>query len=770
MGPAEREVLKKKILAMWQKRYLDVPAGKLKSAISYFAVPKGEVDGIVQDWRVVFHAGANGLNDCVWAPSFWLPTVESLLRIVDETSFMEDRDVGEMFLNYELHPAVRKFAGVDVRPLEFTEAECPNRWLCWTKNLMGFRSSPYNSVKMYLVAEEVIRGGRLDSDNPFRWHHVEMNLPGSESYSPSRAWVTKRRVEGSLASDMVVFVDDKRLAGSGQQEIKEAGHRCSTREAYLGIQDALRKWRSAGGTRNPGAWAGAVVHVDPSQGVLVLTSQEKWDKMKKICRHWLDQLLRGESALDHKQLQSDRGFMVHVTQAYPMMKPYLKGFHLSLETWRGGRDEEGWKLSPRPRFGEDGDVPDRDVVEMEMDEGDIAVESTAGPASGITMAVPRFQSDLEAILFLAESNTPRVRVVRSTKIVTAFYGFGDASSDGFGATIERRSGVVGRYGLWAADTSDRSSNFRELLNLVETIEEEAATGSLANTEIWLFTDNSTTEGCFHKGSSSSQLLHELILRLHKVEMEHGFVLFLVHVAGKRMIAQGTDGLSRGLLLEGVLSGKDMLSYIDLAKTALERQPALVDYVQSWTDAYVHVLSPEDWFEKGHGIRGGGPNKDGVWMPLHANNGMHYLWAPPPVVADVALEQALKAIHKRKDAVHIFVIPRLFSPRWMRLFYKMADFVFKLPLTSPLWSAEMYEPLFFGNSLPYCRYAPWSLRGTPLLVDMERELRQVLTAGKDDGRGILRELLRTPSRLASVPEHVARGVLRMPGNRSLPNVS
>lgn len=175
------------------------------------------------------------------------------------------------------------------------------------------------------------------------------------------------------------------------------------------------------------------------------------------------------------------------------------------------------------------------------------------------MAVPWFQSDLEAILLLAESDTPRMRVVRNTKIVNAFYGFGDASSDGFGATIERKSGVVGRYGLWAADTSDQSSNFRELLNLVETIEEEGAVGNLANTEIWLFTDNATAESCFHKGSSSSQLLHGLILRLRKAELDHRLVLYLVHVAGKRMIAQGTDGLSRGLLLEGVLSGQDMLT-------------------------------------------------------------------------------------------------------------------------------------------------------------------------------------------------------------------
>ena len=48
--------------------------------------------------------------------------------------------------------------------------------------------------------------------------------------------------------------------------------------------------------------------------------------------------------LEFKRLRSDRGFLVYVTQVYPAMKPYLKGFHLSLESWRGGCDEEGWKI------------------------------------------------------------------------------------------------------------------------------------------------------------------------------------------------------------------------------------------------------------------------------------------------------------------------------------------------------------------------------------------------------------------------------------------
>ena len=33
---------------------------------------------------------------------------------------------------------------------------------------------------------------------------------------------------------------------------------------------------------------------------------------------------------------------------------------------------------------------------------------------------------------------------------------------------------------------------------------------------------------------------------------------VIHVAGMRIIAQGTDGLYRGLMTEAVISGEDML--------------------------------------------------------------------------------------------------------------------------------------------------------------------------------------------------------------------
>ncbi len=136
---------------MIKKAYIAPPETRLRSLIKYFAVPKG-----LGDWRVVYHAGANGLNDCVWTPSFHLPTVDALLRIVDHTSVMEDRDVGEMFLNFELHQNTRRFVGIDVRPLTLDPTTATHNWLGWTKNLMGFQSSPYNSVKIYRICDEII--------------------------------------------------------------------------------------------------------------------------------------------------------------------------------------------------------------------------------------------------------------------------------------------------------------------------------------------------------------------------------------------------------------------------------------------------------------------------------------------------------------------------------------------------------------------------------------------------------------------------------------
>ena len=71
-------------------------------------------------------------------------------------------------------------------------------------------------------------------------------------------------------------------------------------------------------------------------------------------------------------------------------------------------------------------------------------------------------------------------------------------------------------------------------------------------------------------------------------------------------------------MEGVMSGKDMLSFLDLGKTTISRHPPLLNWVRSWTRApNLEPLTPKGWFEEGHGISGGFRDSSQVWIPTHA---------------------------------------------------------------------------------------------------------------------------------------------------------
>jgi len=153
-----RAKTKEKISKVLKRRYLLPSDSLVKSYIKYFAVPKGD-----DDIRMVYDATANKLNEAVWVPTFWLPTIDSLVRAVCSTSWMTDRDVGDMFLNYQLHEDVRPFTGVDLTSL-YDGPEYPGpRMAVWDRNLIGFPASPYNSIKMALVAEEICKGDRFES-------------------------------------------------------------------------------------------------------------------------------------------------------------------------------------------------------------------------------------------------------------------------------------------------------------------------------------------------------------------------------------------------------------------------------------------------------------------------------------------------------------------------------------------------------------------------------------------------------------------------------
>jgi hypothetical protein len=167
---------------------------------------------------------------------------------------MADRDIGDMFLNFQLHESAWPFAGEDIGPLLSKEDKVSvSRWYHWCRNAMGFKSSPHNSIKMALVAEEVILGDRWAKENPFQWSRIELNLPGLLRYDPSRSWIVKVRKDGLNACELFTFVDDQRITGATRELAWQASCRLAAIQAHLGIQDAARKVGLC--LQQPRAWA-----------------------------------------------------------------------------------------------------------------------------------------------------------------------------------------------------------------------------------------------------------------------------------------------------------------------------------------------------------------------------------------------------------------------------------------------------------------------------------------------------------------------------------
>jgi hypothetical protein len=122
-----------------------------------------------------------------------------------------------------------------------------------------------------------------------------------------------------------------------------------------------------------------------------------------------------------QRLEEIRGFLVYVIRTYIGLAPYLIGIHMTIDGWRAGRDSEGW-------------CNQKVMVKAGEDDGwtSVGLEPTQPPT---VVAVPRLADDIAAFTELCRAKEPTLRRVRCSKVVSAYYGFGDASKSGFGATL-----------------------------------------------------------------------------------------------------------------------------------------------------------------------------------------------------------------------------------------------------------------------------------------------------------------------------------------------
>ena len=434
-----------------------------------------------------------------------------------------------------------------------------------------------------------------------------------------------------------------------------------------------------------------------------------------------------------------------------------------MNKWRCDRDRDGWKIS-KTAWMEliAGDIAFEDEEHLEM-----SFEDRKRKFSKLyqkdkpdeVVSVPRLTKDLEALTELFSADKAQLRLIRGSSIYSALFSFGDASGGGFGSSWEVKVGMAYRFGTWSQDMGGESSNLREFTNLVETLEEMGLSSTLKGREIFLFTDNSTLEAAYYSGSSSSEKMFDLVLRVKKLEMNNLTKIHIIHVSGERMKEQGSDGLSRGNLNFGVMAGRKMLEFVPIHISAFDRTPLLKPWIASFVGAEAEYLEPFEWFTRGHDLDENNweINIDGMKLPTVKRG--TFIWTPPPCAGAAAVEELRKARHKRQLSQHLFIIPRLMQPIWRKHLYKAADLILVLKPGHAAWPREMHEPLTLAFVFPFIRHKPWQLRGSIQLLALGRKLSRVWEGDEGNEGLILRQLWNYQRKLESLPTKLASKLLQ-----------
>jgi len=179
-----------------------------------------------------------------------------------------------------------------------------------------------------------------------------------------------------------------------------------------------------------------------------------------------------------------------------------------------------------------------------------------------------------------------------------------------------------------------------------------------------------------------------------------------------------------------MAGAEMLSYVPLHLSLLQRSPSLRGWLQEWIGYGGLFLEASDWPQK------------------HSNHGT-YVWSSPPPAAPAALEWLGESIHKRSTLVHVVVIPRLLTALWRKQLGKLTNVMLTVLLGCPAWQVDNLKPLILAISLPLSHLLPWRLRNSPPTQDVEHRVPQMWLSGFGNIRSTLRKFLHKARSVSSL---------------------
>lgn len=242
------------------------------------------------------------------------------------------------------------------------------------------------------------------------------------------------------------------------------------------------------------------------------------------------------------------------------------------------------------------------------------------------------------------------RPARRTRAATLIPTYGDGSGTGTGGTVQLPDAPLQMWmGQWSPHVFSYSSNWKELNTLNLTLTQlEQHPKAVRETTVFYFTDNIVTYFICSAGSSTNPVLHQLVesilLRALRLQCD----LQVIHVPGKLLIQQGTDGLSRGV----------WMSYHNWDRTPENITNGIFSAVQPTTAQWNGLLH-----------LAGAPQSTPIWpshQPPQPDQILHRWTAfhPSPETARQAIIFFIETwVESPYDTGGVFIIPRVLTASW-----------------------------------------------------------------------------------------------------------
>ena len=95
-------------------------------------------------------------------------------------------------------------------------------------------------------------------------------------------------------------------------------------------------------TPHPGAYIGTI-HRSDTPFPMKSTTEKKWKHFRDGPK-WTETLMASQDSVSTAGLRRIAGLGVHITEVYSDWRCFLKGFFNVIDSFRYGRDFDGWRL------------------------------------------------------------------------------------------------------------------------------------------------------------------------------------------------------------------------------------------------------------------------------------------------------------------------------------------------------------------------------------------------------------------------------------------